>query len=89
MNYRMQLSPLSGIRPPAADAYRIQSPESLSANLDDATFVRSWLIYDSDLELDTPTGHVNWSMVLGLVVAAVVSASFWIGAGVLIARLWK
>ncbi len=89
MNYRMQLSPISGVRPLAPDVYRSESPETPPANLDDARFVRSWLVYDSDLDLDCPPGHVNWSMVLGLVVAAVVSASFWLGAGVMIARLWK
>jgi len=89
MNYRMQLSPISGIRPPGANVYRSESPETSRANLDDAKFVRSWLVYDSDLDLNCPPGHVNWSMVLGLVVAAVVSASFWLGAGVMIARLWK
>jgi len=89
MNYRMQLSPISGVRPVAADVYRSESTETPPANLDDAKFVRSWLVYDSDLDLDCPPGHVNWSMVLGLVVAAVVSASFWLGAGVMMARLWK
>jgi hypothetical protein len=89
MNYRMQLSPISGVRPLAADVYRNESPETLPANLDDAKFMRSWLVYDSDVDLDCPAGRVNWSMVLGLVVAAVVSASFWLGAGVMMARLWK
>jgi len=89
MNYRMQLSPISGIRPPGANVYQSESPEIPPANLDDAKFVRSWLVYDSDLDLDCPPGHVNWSMVVGLVVVAVVSASFWLGAGVMIARLWK
>jgi hypothetical protein len=89
MNFRMQLSPISGIHPPAADVCKSDSVETLAANLDDARFMRSWLIYDSDLDLDRPTGRVNWNMVLGLIVAAVVSASFWVGAGALIARFWK
>jgi hypothetical protein len=88
MNYRMQLSPISGIRP-STDVYGSQPPETPPANLDDAKFVRSWLVYDSDLDVDCPPGHVNWSMVLGLVVAAVVSGGFWIVAGVMIARYWK
>ncbi len=89
MNYRTQLSPISGARPLAPDVYRSESTETSPAKLDDAKFMRSWLVYDSDLDLDCPPGHVNWSMVLGLVVAAVVSASFWLGAGVMLARLWK
>jgi hypothetical protein len=89
MDYRVQLSPISGIRSPGTNVYQNESPETPPASLDDAKFVRSWLVYDSNLDLDCPPGHVNWSMVLGLVVAGVVSASFWIGAGVMIARFWK
>ena len=89
MNYRMQLSPMSGIRPTPADVHQSDSPEAPPANLDDAKFVRSWLVYDSDLDLNRTPGHMNWNVLLGLVLAAAVSAGAWFAAGLIIERLWK
>ena len=89
MNYRMQLSQISGIRQPSANVHGSEPPKPPPANWDDAKFVRSWLVYDSDLECSRTPGHVNWSMVLGIALAAAVSVGFWIGAGLIIARVWK
>jgi hypothetical protein len=89
MNYRMQLSPISGTRQMVADVHRSEASDSRPANLDDAKFVRSWLVYDSDLDLNRTRGRMNWNMVLGVALAAVVSAGVWIGAGLILERLWK
>jgi hypothetical protein len=87
MNYRMQLSPMSGIRAMAADVHQGDAPDVSPANWDDARFVRSWLVYDSDLDVTRTRGHINWNMVLGVALAALVSAGVWIGAGLIIQRL--
>ena len=86
MNYRMQLSPISGTRQMVADVRRSEAPDSRP---DDTKFVRSWLVYDSDLDLNRTQGRMNWNMVLGVALAAAVSAGVWIGAGLILERLWK
>jgi hypothetical protein len=52
-------------------------------------FLRSWLVYDSEEETLRSQGRVNWYMVLGLVLATAISAGFWTGVGLVIARAWK
>jgi hypothetical protein len=48
------------------------------------------LVYDSDLEPVRGGSGVNWNMVLGLALAAVVSVSFWVGVGrIMMASFWK
>lgn len=52
----------------------------------EATFFRSWLIYDPELD---PQRRKNRDVVLGMALVLVISASFWIGVGLAIARVWK
>jgi hypothetical protein len=89
MSYKLlQLSPLSTDGPRVKIS--IRSPWSAPpANFNDVSFLRSWLIYDSGLdELGVP-GSVNWNGLLGLALAAVVSAGFWAGVGLAVAEVWK
>jgi hypothetical protein len=48
-------------------------------------FFQSWFQDDSRIEGQN-IGSVNWGAVAGLALSVVVSASFWAGMGVLIAR---
>ena len=54
------------------------------ADLQDAQLLRSWLVYDSELEGQEP--RVRWNTVWGLTVAFGISAAFWTGVGLLIAH---
>lgn len=50
-------------------------------------FWRSWLEFDSEVDEARSQSRVNWNAVLGLVLVVGISAAFWTGAGLLIARL--
>jgi hypothetical protein len=89
MNYRLQLSPISGSRESRIDLPSCELWEDPFSNWENAKFYRSWLVYDSDPQDEVTRGRMNWSVVLGLTSAAVVSISFWVGAGLLLARFWK
>lgn len=90
MNYRLQLSPISGTRESTGVPSRDQWDGSLT-NWEDAKFFRSWLVYDSDSdqEPNCTDGRSNWNTVLGLALAVVVSVSFWVGVGLMIAHLGR
>ena len=88
MNYRLQLSPISGSRQSQIDVASHERRQGQQGNWEDAEFFRSWLDYDSDAEPNRKRG-TNWNLVLGLALAVAVSAAFWVGAGVLFARIWK
>jgi hypothetical protein len=83
MNYRLQLSPLSSTRQSLSPLVKGWGSSA------DAKFFRSWLVYDSDLEFSRTSGRVNWNMVMGLALAAVVSAGFWAAAGWVISHFAK
>jgi len=51
--------------------------------------LRSWYEYDSEAELARPRRSLNWNMLLGAVIVVGISASFWTGVGILVARIWK
>ena len=89
MNYRLQLSPISGSRESRIDLPSRELWEDSFSNWENAKFYRSWLVYDSDLQDEVRRDGMNWSVVLGLTLAAVASISFWVGAGLLLARFWK
>jgi hypothetical protein len=89
MNYRLQLSPISGARDSQIDLPPRKRPESSATKWEDAEFFRSWLVYDSDLDSASTKGRVNGPMVLGLALAVLVSVTFWIGLGLMIASRWK
>ncbi len=88
MNYRLQLSPISGTR----ESQLHLQPQCWDVplpNSEDTNVFRSWLVYDSDLEPTRIEGRVNWNTLLGLALAVVVSVSFWLGLGTMMARIWK
>jgi hypothetical protein len=85
MSYKSQLNPLSGtcekpMRLPIRGSWG-----SAPADSGDMKFLRSWLVYDSDI----PAGQSNHNRFLGLVLLVGISASFWAGIGLMIARVWK
>ena len=77
MNYRLQLSPISGARQTGSGVHPGKPSGTLPANSEDARFFRSWLVYDSALEFGTP-GCINWNTVLGITLAITVSVGFWV-----------
>jgi len=89
MNHRLQLSPISGTRESQLDLPPRERWEGPVANSQDANVFRSWLVYESDVETVRSAGRVNWNTVLGLALAVVVSVSFWVGVGIIVARIWK
>jgi hypothetical protein len=89
MNYRLQLSPISGVRESQIEFPFAQSVnlESQTAKWRDAEFLRSWLVYDSEC---ADNGHsYNWNALLGLGLAVCVSIACWVGLGMMLTRLLK
>jgi hypothetical protein len=89
MNYRLQLSPISGTRESHVDLPSRERGEGPPPNSEDASVFRSWLVFDSDLEPVRGGSRGNWNTVLGLALAVVVSVSFWVGVGIMMASFWK
>jgi len=89
MNYRLQLSPISGTHESQLDVPSSELSENPLKNWQDATFFRSWLVYDSDFGSGRTERRGKWNKVLGLALAVVVSTAFWLGVGLTIARAWK
>jgi hypothetical protein len=74
--------------------WRIDSWGSSSANPPDADsqdvkFLRSWLVYDSDIQMGLARGRFDWNVIAGIALSIGISASFWAGVGLVIARAWK
>ena len=63
--------------------------DSPVANLEDAKFLRSWLVYDSSVDQNRTPGRLNWNAVLGLGLMTVVSSGIWIGIAWLAARFLR
>jgi hypothetical protein len=66
--------------------------QGLKAN--EMKLLRSWLVYDSDLQDSAlqpgpASGRVNWNVLLGLAVATAVSAGIWAVIGWIVASRWK
>jgi hypothetical protein len=89
MSYKSQLVPLSSTCERPLRQRSSQAWGSSPLSLQDIKFLRSWFVYDSELENNRTHGRVNWNMVLGLVLATGVSAGFWTGVGLVIAWAWK
>src|ERR1700685_1596893 len=53
----------------------------------DASFLRSWLAYDSTLASEGPRGEFYWNFLIWFVRAGGASAGFWAGMGMAIASL--
>jgi hypothetical protein len=89
MSYKSQLFPLSSTSESPLRQRISQAWGSSPSSLQEVKFLRSWLVYDSELESSRTRGRVNWNMVLGLLLASSVSAGFWTGIGLVIAYTWK
>jgi len=95
MNYKSRLFRLSSIcesplRRPISHSWGSPPANLGDMNLQDMKFLRSWLVYDSDIQTGRAPGRVKWSMVMGLALAMAVSATFWAGVGMMmIARYGK
>ncbi len=92
MRSRSQLSPII-----VTQEWRLQSPEELPvaspAQWKDVRFFRGRLVYESRRHTDlrpvlTPR-HPQWSAVLGIGLASVVSASIWAGLVWGVARIFR
>jgi hypothetical protein len=65
----------------------IQNPPSDPPEHRDMQFWRSWFEFESDDPDEKGSrSKLNWNMLLGVVVVVGISASFWTGVGLLIAR---
>jgi hypothetical protein len=89
MSYKSGLFALYSTCDPALRSTNSRSWGSSAATLQDAEFLRSWLVYDSEIQTGRTRGRINWNLLLGLALAATVSTSFWTGLGLVIARFWK
>jgi len=89
MSYKSQLFPLSSTSERPLRQRISQAWGSSPSNLQDMKFLRSWFVYDSELENNRTKGRINWNMVLGLFLATGVSAGFWTGVGLMITHVWK
>ena len=89
MSYKSQLFSLSSTCETPLRRPISQTWGSSPANLQDMKFLRSWLVYDSDIQTNMVPGRVRWNMALGLVLATAVSAGIWAGIALMIARVWK
>jgi hypothetical protein len=88
MSYRVsQLSPLTSTEGTHM-RIAIQGHLNDALNFSNATFLRSWVVYDSR-EDDEPAFRLNWNVALGMVLVTGISAGFWTGVGLLVAQVWK
>jgi hypothetical protein len=87
MSYKSQLNPLSGTGEKPLRLLIRGSWGSAPADSGDMKFLRSWLAYDSDIQ-DGLADHSEHSRFLGLALLVAISASFWAGVGLMIARVW-
>jgi hypothetical protein len=88
VSYRVsQLSPLTSTGTQLRIA--IQTPWSVPVDLSDTTFLRSWLVYDCQMDDGGPRGRINWNVALGMLLVLGISTSFWTGVGLFVAQIWK
>ena len=60
---------------------------------EDATFLHSWLVYDSrrgssESNQNPAQASLTWNKILGLALVLTVGASFWTAIGIAVARVW-
>jgi hypothetical protein len=89
MSYRvLQLSPLTSTEGTHL-RIAIQGHWNDTLDLSNATFLRSWVVYDSRVEDDESAFRLNWNVALGMLLVTGISAGFWTGVGLLVAQGWK
>jgi hypothetical protein len=94
MNWRCFLSyKASQLSPQSTNAESLRvvvqsSPKESPDGRHDMHFWRSWLELDSE-GAEKRSSKLNWSALLGLTVVVGVSAGFWAGVGLLIARVLR
>ncbi len=77
-----QLQFVNGQNPGTREGWGFPAPHA-----SDATFLRSWLVYDSKLASGEHRGKFNWNFFVGLLLAGGASAGFWAGIGLVISNL--
>lgn len=97
MNYRLfQPSPQAStraIRPRvvwlrAIPEYCGASGSSRDGLLQEKSFLQSWFEDDSVSE-SGESARTNWGAISGMVLSFAISASFWVGMGLIVERIWK
>jgi hypothetical protein len=88
MSYRvLQLSPLTSTQRTHM-RIAIQGHWNDPLDLSNATFLRSWLVYDSREDGEFRL-RLNWNVALGMLLVTGISAGFWTGVAVAVAEIWK
>jgi hypothetical protein len=89
MSYKSQMFPSSSTCETPLRRMIGQPWGSSPAESQDMSFLRSWLVYDSEIQANLAPSRNIWNIVLGLGVAIAASACIWAGIGLMIARIWK
>jgi hypothetical protein len=53
------------------------------------SFLESWFDDDSVRDGSRRRARINWGAVSGMALSFTISASFWVGLGMIIERIWK
>jgi hypothetical protein len=96
MNYKLQLSSHSNTAEADTDglffeSWGVPAAKWQDAEWTDAKIFRSWLLhdrFDPEARFGLMDHHINWSAVLGIGFATILSVGIWAGIGFVIARIW-
>jgi hypothetical protein len=88
MSFKSQLNPLFGTCEKPLHLPIQGSWGTVPADSGDTKFLRSWLVFDSEVQA-SPAAQTSHNRFLGLALLVGISASFWAGIAVMIARVWK
>ena len=89
MSSKVKPYPLSSTREVSGGLLARSLWSKTSANLENVRFVRSLTVQESDFSCDASSDRSRRSIALGLALALCVSASFWTGIALMVARVWK
>jgi hypothetical protein len=53
------------------------------------SIARNSAVYDSGRDENRAVQLLNWDAIVGTILVVGVGVSFWLGAGLMVARLWK
>lgn len=87
MSFKSQLYPLSGICEKPLHLPIRGSWGSAPADSGDMKFLRSWLVFDSESQSHLAS-ETTRNRFLGVALLVGISASFWAGIALMIARVW-